>query len=86
MIFGFAGKLLLIPDEFILLSSSNYDNEKNILNYNYDRDKSLIDIFGDNFSLYLERIKSIFPNGDVMVATQYDFSNGKVMKKRLNSF
>lgn len=50
LIFGFAGKLLLIPDEFILLSSSNYDNEKNILNYNYDRDKSLIDIFGDNFN------------------------------------
>lgn len=50
LIFGFAAKLLLIPDEFILLSSSNYDNEKNILNYNYDRDKSLIDIFGDNFN------------------------------------
>lgn len=44
------------------------------------------DIFGDNFSLYLERIKSIFPNGDVMVATQYDFNNSKVMKKRFNSF
>lgn len=49
LIFGFAGKLLLIPDEFILLSYNNEDNEEDILNYNYDKEKSLIDIFGDYF-------------------------------------
>lgn len=50
LVFGFAGKLLLIPEEFILLSNLNEDNEEDILNFNYDRDKCVIDIFGDNFN------------------------------------
>ena len=44
ILFDFAAKILMIPAEYILLSMNTDD----ILNYNYDREKMLIDIIDED--------------------------------------